>query len=209
MICFCARDISAVAAARRRQGGTCRLIFLHAARIWHHGKGSAPGRCARRERGAASVVMWAARGGAAGGSRKHPANSPFADLPSAAEVTVTPWSAPYGPAIRIHRRPGINAGRRVDRILLDHDGRWSHDDGPTHHDVALDERSLNDDRWRRLIFVRVNFPLIGRTFGIAVRERRRRKRYSAHGAQHCFTHVRFPCVGRPSARKRRNMRLAP
>jgi hypothetical protein len=120
--------------------------------------------------------------------------STLRDLPPAAKVTVTPLAAPYGTTIRVNRRSGINARLCINRILLDHYGRRSYDNRPANEHASLDYRSLNDYR-RRLIFIRVNFALIGWTFAIAVRECRRGKSYGTHRAQDCSTHVTsFPML---------------
>ena len=94
-------------------------------------------------------------------------------LPTAAEVTsIAPSATPNRTGVRIHRRCRIHARCRIDRIFINHHWRRRYNDRPANHECLGNDgsRLLDNDRWRRPVLVRVNFPLIAWNFESEGRE---------------------------------------
>ena len=113
---------------------------------------------------------------------------PVVPVPEMSVTTITV----NRPAISVHRRTRIDAGRRVDRVVLIYDPRRSYHNGPSHHDCIAHDRSLLVNRYRRRSPLFVDLTVICMAFAVdPVRECRRDKRCRTGYAYDCFTHVSF------------------
>jgi len=81
-------------------------------------------------------------------------------------TSIAPSATPNRTGVRIHRRCRIHARCRIDRIFINHHWRRRYNDRPANHECLGNDgsRLLDNDRWRRPVLVRVNFPLIAWNF---------------------------------------------